>query len=349
MGNHSSRSLGTIVGTTDTQLLSGKTLDFGTLIHTLVSTSNNHATGGSLQFGPGDYINYGCPTCSPSPITGSTDQTLIRAQGLFPISVGDYLGISTYPITIHGLTSGSCVVSASATGGTLNLCANASVDASGNFVGKSFTGIGALLLQSGQPGSNFTPQANLSQLAIQNDWNLYFSAQDGTFGQVPFLGGQVAANQTAFGSGPGTFATVTLPNCPDTGGNHWNYNNSTQTVSCGTSGSGSGVTGSAPVSVTAGVVSASIPTSISGTTVVPDLGIVSSVSPTYDFVADAGCDPSGTTAADTCIANVIGYFSGKNGGTLTGCGLFKLNMTSNPGILVNAPISINQAAVTQVA
>lgn len=37
-----------------------------------------------------------------------------------------------------------------------------------------------------------------------------------------------------------TIQPVTVPNCPDTGGNHLNYNSSTNTLSCGTSSSGGG-------------------------------------------------------------------------------------------------------------
>ena len=44
-------------------------------------------------------------------------------------------------------------------------------------------------------------------------------------------------DETAIGDGADAVCTA-LPDCPDTGGNHWNYDASTNTVSCGTSGSG---------------------------------------------------------------------------------------------------------------
>ena len=103
------------------------------------------------------------------------------------------------------------------------------------------------------------------QLAIQNDWNLYFSSNDGTFGQIPFLGGQAGANQLAIGSGPGTFAISTLPNCTASGC-VLNYNNATQGFAAhllaspdipnnaasttGQAGSLAGITGGNPVTAT---------------------------------------------------------------------------------------------------
>lgn len=42
------------------------------------------------------------------------------------------------------------------------------------------------------------------------------------------------------GSGSGTAAWISVPNCPDSGGNHLNYTASTNTLACGTTGGGSG-------------------------------------------------------------------------------------------------------------
>jgi hypothetical protein len=51
-----------------------------------------------------------------------------------------------------------------------------------------------------------------------------------------------AADDTILIGNGTTLQAKTMPNCPDTGGNHINYDNSTNTPSCGTSGSGSGGT-----------------------------------------------------------------------------------------------------------
>src|ERR1039458_9292722 len=85
----------------------------------------------------------------------------------------------------------------------------------------------------------------------------------------------------------------------------------------------------------------STPGAITGTTVVGGLGVVSSVSPTYDLVADGGCDPTGTTAADTCFAAAHNYFNSKAGGTITGCGVFKL--TAPPWVITNPGLKIRNS------
>lgn len=47
-----------------------------------------------------------------------------------------------------------------------------------------------------------------------------------------------APNNTILVGTLGSWALVSLPDCQDTGGNHWNYNAATHTVTCGNSGSG---------------------------------------------------------------------------------------------------------------
>ena len=120
------------------------------------------------------------------------------------------------------------------------------------------------------------------------------------------------------------------------------------TIGSGGTGANSGTQ---PMKVASGVVSASIPTAISGATVVPDYGVVSSVSPTYDLVADGGADPAGGTAAGSCGTGIYGqtldktdcamlaantYFASATGGTVTGCGIFN---TTQPWIIVSTGIS----------
>lgn len=53
----------------------------------------------------------------------------------------------------------------------------------------------------------------------------------------------VAAHQVYVGTATNTFTAKTIPDCPDTGGNHLNFTQSGDTFNCGTSGSG-GITGS---------------------------------------------------------------------------------------------------------
>lgn len=53
-----------------------------------------------------------------------------------------------------------------------------------------------------------------------------------------------AADDTTLVSNGSAFVAKTLPTCTDTGGNHLNYNDSTNSFICGTSGGGGGVAGS---------------------------------------------------------------------------------------------------------
>lgn len=52
----------------------------------------------------------------------------------------------------------------------------------------------------------------------------------------------IADDQVVVGSGTDTTEVKTVPNCTDTGGNHLNYTQSSNSFSCGTSGDGSGST-----------------------------------------------------------------------------------------------------------
>ena len=153
----------------------------------------------------------------------------------------------TGTVTVVG--AGSLTNTALATGGgsqTIQTPApTATMDSSGNIstpgsvTGSQFVGSGAFLMTSGIPGSDFSPTASKSSLAIQADGGLYFSNNGGTFGQIPFLGGQAAANVIPIGSGAGTFTPATIPNCIASTC-ALGYNNTTQTFTTQTIGGGTG-------------------------------------------------------------------------------------------------------------
>lgn len=117
--------------------------------------------------------------------------------GTLPLWTGSSTNLGNSPITVSG--------------GTVSVSGNLGVG--GNVSANQYTGVGALNLFSSIPGSNFTPIPGNSALAIQADGNFYFSNTGGTFGEIPFCGGQVAANQVCIGNGAGTYASVTIPNC----------------------------------------------------------------------------------------------------------------------------------------
>jgi hypothetical protein len=179
-------------------------------------------------------------TLDNEPVSAGLTHLILR-QGPLGTFVADLSVIGSAGVTGSG-TSGTIPLwtgtstqgnsPASVSGGTLSIAANLNVTGTGAFSGNlsapTFTGIGSLLIRSPIPGSNFTPTAATSSIAIQADGGLYFSNNGGTLGQVPFLGGQAAANHLAIGNGPGTFADTVIPNCT-AGTCALGYNNTTQT------------------------------------------------------------------------------------------------------------------------
>lgn len=133
--------------------------------------------------------------------SGST-HLILRQNG---VQVADLSNIGASGVTGSGtlgmvpLWSASTALGNSAisqAAGTVSIADNLSVTgnqvASGSSTASQFIGTGAVLITSPIPGSNFSPLASNSRLAVQSDANLYFSANGGTFGLLPTVNGTPA-------------------------------------------------------------------------------------------------------------------------------------------------------------
>jgi hypothetical protein len=135
-------------------------------------------------------------------------------------------GLYASNVTDSALTAGNCVQAT--TGGLLQTTAGACGTSSGTVTttGSPASGnltkfSGATSITNGDLSGDATTSGTLAVTVTKINGN-----------SVP---SGVAANQVLVGTAANTFSFETVPNCLDTVGQHLNYNNSTQTFTCGTS------------------------------------------------------------------------------------------------------------------
>ena len=154
-----------------------------------------------------------------------------------------------------------------------------------------------------------------------------------------------AANQIPVTTASQTAAWETMPECVDSGGNHLNYDNTTQTISCGNTSSGGGTTTVTFSNVTGGANAGNALTIANGSSLSPTgTGTISATSLQPGAIA---INPSGSNSNTVSInagASNSGNVSIDSGATNSGT----LSIGSNGGtqntVIQGIPVAINASA-----
>jgi trimeric autotransporter adhesin len=134
-------------------------------------------------------------------------------------------------------TSGSAILKGNGAGGFSSAVSGTDYEPAG-----TYSGVGACGANQFATTLNDTAAPTCTQPSFTN---LSGSATTGQLPTIPVTKGgsnltTVAANQLFVGTAADTFTAKTVPDCDDSAGNHLNFDNATQTFTCGTTSSGGG-------------------------------------------------------------------------------------------------------------